>query len=324
MASGNPKLRKALAPMLESIDTVLSERGMELQSRPFEAASTLVRHSLIEVKGDDDKDDFAGKPWFAAIYAEIYGWYKNKYGALMKVQPDKILGLVAHNGMPHIIHLPITISQLQDDGLLKLTFPTEVCSSEDPMSWVKPRIRKNSIAGSRVKLHSRVQKTCSMLRQIGINTGSAGGKESKVPLMARSILEHLGLAATTVDSRHKERNSLAIWELHMACEKALKSLLSQREIQFPKMHNLAKLNKLLNDPVLEQRARRMIDRLPNDNAAIDHRYLDAPQVTINVFYVYYFISLQLCVLYTSHLRQAIKIGGASIFLRRPPWLSQLQ
>lgn len=324
MASINPKLRKALVPFLESIDSALSERGTKLHSRPFEAASMLVRHVVVEVQGDDDKDDFAEKPWFAAIYAEVHGWYKRRYGALMKEEPDKILGLIVHNGIPHVVYIPITISKLQEDGLLKVTFPTSVYSNENPMTWVKPRIRKTSLRGTSVKLHGRLDKTCSTLRHIGINIGSAGGDKSKVPLMARSILDHFGTAATTANTGHNERNSLAVWELHMACEKSLKSLLAQRGIEFPKIHSLRKLNSLLQEPTLERKAERMIRRLPDDRLVIEHRYLQASQLTINVFYGYYYVALQLASLYTSHLHQAIKIGGASIFLKKPPWFSQLQ
>lgn len=309
--------------MLESIDAIQSDNGKPLHLRPFEAADLIARHSIVKVGGDDDKDNFIEKPWFAAIYAEIHKWYVSRYGSLMRVQRDNTTGLIVHRGLPHTIDVPKTISVLQENGLVKLTFPSKLYPAEDPMAWVRPRISKRSIEPGRGKLSKRIANTCNNLRQIGINAGSAGGKNTGVPLMAASIVAHLSKAAAAASSHHKESNSLALWDLHLACEKSVKSLLTQRKIQFPRTHDLAKLNHLLPDLSLRQKAHRVIRRLPNENNVIRHRYLQEAAVSPNKFYVFYSLALRLCVIYTSSLTQELQIADASFFLKQPPWFSQL-
>lgn len=323
MSNHNLGLRRLIAPMLESIDAIQSNDGKPIYIRPFEAAGLIVRYSIVQIEGDDDKDNYIKKPWFAAIYREIHKWYESKYGSLMEVQRDNVTGLIVHNGLPHVIDIPKTISVLQDSGLVKLTFPSKLHAGENPMTWVRPRIPKRSIGNSSGKLDRRIASTCNALRRIGINTLSAGGESSGVPLMAGSIVEHLSNAATIVSSHHKEGNSLAIWDIHLACEKSIKSLLTQRDISYPKTHDLLKLNLLLADPLLEHNALRIIRLLPDDKVVIGHRYLQETTISTNRFYTYYSLAMKLCVLYTSNLAQEIQIADASFFLKRPPWFSQL-
>jgi len=310
--------------MLESIDAIQSDNGKPLHLRPFEAADLIARHSIVRVEGDDDKDNFIEKPWFAAIYAEIHKWYVARYGSLMKVQRDNATGLIVHRGLPHTIDVPKTISALQEGGLVKLTFPSKLYPAEEPMAWVRPKISKRSIGPGAGKLSKRIANTCNDLRQIGLNAGSAGGKSTGVPLMAASIVAHLSKAAAAASSHHKESNSLALWDLHLACEKSVKSLLTQRKIQFPKTHDLEKLNSLLPDLEVRQKARRVICRLPNEDKVIRHRYLQEAAISPNKLYVFYSLALRLCVIYTSSLTQEFQIADASFFLKQPPWFSQLQ
>lgn len=324
MASRNLKFRKSIAPMLESIDAIQSDKGKPLHLRPFEAADLIARHSIVKVEGDDDKDNFIEKPWFAAIYAEIHKWYVARYGALMKVQSDNATGLVVHRGLPHTIDIPRTISAPQESGLVKLTFPSKLYPAEDPMTWVRPKISKRSIAPFAGKLGSRIASTCNDLRQIGLNAGTAGGKSTGVPLMAASIVPHLSKAAAAASSHHKENNSLALWDLHLACEKSIKSLLTQRKVQFPKTHDLEKLNGLLSDLDLRKKAHRVIRHLPTEKEVIRHRYLQEAAISPNKLYVFYSLALRLCVIYTSSLTQKFKIADASFFLKQPPWFSQLE
>ncbi|MCF6752154.1 MAG: HEPN domain-containing protein [Pigmentiphaga sp.] len=324
MASRNLKLRKSIAPMLESIDAIQAEKGTSLHLRPFEAADLIVRHSIVKVEGDADKDNFIEKPWFAAIYAEIHKWYVARYGSLMKVQRDNATGLVVHRGVPHTIDVPKTISALQESGLVKLTFPSKLYPTEDPMKWVRPKISKRSIGPLAGKLRNRIACTCNGLRQIGLNTGTAGGKNTGVPLMATSIVAHLSKAAEAASSHYKESNSLALWDLHLACEKSIKSLLAQRNVQFPKTHDLAKLNDLVPDLDVRKKAHRIIRHLPNEKKVIQHRYLQEAAVPPNKLYVFYSLALRLCVIYTSGLTQKLQIADASFFLKEPPWFSQME
>lgn len=324
MASRNLGLRKSIAPMLESIDSIFSEKGKPLHIRPFEAASLIARHSIVSVEGDDDKDNFVAKPWFAALYAEIHNWYKHKYGSLFQVKGARATGLVVYRGIPHVVEIPLTISTLQEDGLVKLTFPTRVYETEDPNQWIRPTLTKRAISAGGVKLARRINVTCSAIRQLQINIGTAGGKDTGVPRMAASIVDHLSKAATAASADHQESNSLALWDIHLACEKAVKSLLSQRNISYPKTHDLAKLTSLLSDISLEGAAHRIIHRLPSDSLVMRHRYLQEPPISPNRLYVLYSLALNLCLIFTSRIDQRFRIGDASFFLKRPPWFSQLE
>ena len=324
MASRNLGFRRSIAPMLESIDAIQSEKGKPLHLRPFEAAGLIARHSIVEVEGDSDKDNFIEKPWFAGIYAEIHKWYVSKYGPLMKTKRDNATGLVVHRGLPHTVDIPKTITALQEGGLVKLTFPSMLYPTEDPMAWIRPKIPKRSIGSGSSKLSKRIAFTCNALRRIDIDTGSAGGKNTGVPLMAGSIVENLSKAAATASSHHQESNSLALWDIHLACEKSIKSLLAQRKIKFPRTHDLAKLNELLPDLPLQQKASRIIRRLPNEKSVIQHRYLQESVISPNKLYLIYSLALRLCVTYTSNLTQKFQIADASFFLKQPPWFSQLE
>lgn len=297
---------------------------MELYLRPLEAADFIVRHSIIEIEGDDDKDNFIGKPWFAAIYAEIHKWYATRYGSLMKVQRDDVTGLIVHRGLPHTINVPKTISTFQENGLIKLTFPSKLYPAENPMTWIQPKIPKRSIGPGAAKLSKRIASTCNDLRQIALNVGSASGDNTGVPPMAASIVEHLSKAAKAASSHRKENNSLALWDIHLACEKSVKTLLTQRKIQFPKTHDLEKLNDPLPDLALRQKAHRVIRRLPKEDKVIRHRYLQDTAISPNKLYVFYSLALRLCVIYTSSLARKFQIADASFFMKQPPWFSQMK
>lgn len=313
--------RRAIAPQLETIDAVLAQSGLPIVHRPLRAASLFTEHALISVDGDDNKDDYFTKPWFAAIYAEVHKWYQRKYGALLKADPDTLKGLIVHNGIYHVLEVPKTIVEHQEGGLIRLTFPSRVYESEDPIRWVHPKIPKRLVSAGGTKLLRRVSSTCTALRTISLNTAGAGGERTGVPLMARSIIEHLGKAATTANSLSS--TSLAIWDLHQACEKAIKSLLIQRGHQPPRTHNLAKLTSLLSQPSVEAAAARIIRRLPDEKLVISHRYQEEPAIQPNDFCVLYALALRLCAIYTSELR-GVRFKDASLILQDPPWFSQLK
>lgn len=310
--------------MLSSIDEILSEKGKPLHLRPLDAATLLARHSIVRIEGDDDKDNYLDKPWFAALYAEVYAWYKSKYGSLMNVKQDAIVVLAVHRGIARTIQIPRTIAETQNDGVVKITFPSAVYESEDISNWIRPKIPKRAMGSRNLKLLQRMKITCGALRKISLNAGSAGGKNTGVPLMAASITDHLSNAAGAVSSEREEKNSLALWDLHLACEKSIKSLLTQQNIPFPKIHDLARLNALLCDNKLKIEASRIIRRLPDDKTVIGHRYLQETRLTPNQLYIFYTLAVRLCLLYTSDITHKFKIADASFFLRRAPWLSQIE
>jgi HEPN domain-containing protein len=142
--------------------------------------------------------------------------------------------------------------------------------------------------------------------------------------MATSIVDHLRKAATAASADRQESNSLALWDIHLACEKSIKSLLSQRHISYPKTHSLTKLTSLLSDSPLENAARRLTHRLPSDSVVMRHRYLQESKISPNKLYVLYSLGLKFCLMLTSQIERRIKIGDASFFLRKPPWFSQLE
>ena len=59
-------------------------------------------------------------------------------------------------------------------------------------------------------------------------------EETRLQAMSSSVLRHLEKAAVDAAAEDHSACSLAIWELHMACEKTMKTYLAQKGITFRK------------------------------------------------------------------------------------------
>jgi len=321
MTSSNDNLRRFLRPTLEVIDEELASRGMPVFRRPLEAACFVVRHVLVSVEGESDKDNFLEKPWFAVIYAETHKWYRRRYGPLLRATDETVSGLLVIRGSPHILNIPLTVSERQENGVLKLTFPIKVSKDEKLSGWLTPRISKRGLGVLSARLGARMERLASGLRAIAVNTRFHGVKNAVTKQMASAVLEHLNRAAQSASSENNGGNSIALWDLHLACEKVVKAYLSQEGISFPRSHDLLALNNLVKDPALLRRAGSIVRRFPNHQEVMRHRYLEAAAIRVTKFQIFYWIAIRVCLVYSSYLKGQLMFNGASFFLKRPPWMS---
>lgn len=108
------ELREYIRDLMPIIDSDLSLREIPLSQRPFEAGIITVRKFVVEVSGDDNKDDFAAKPWFAVIYHHINQWYRDRYGSLLDHNPSGFArGVVSIRDIPIEIKVPLTRSRVE-------------------------------------------------------------------------------------------------------------------------------------------------------------------------------------------------------------------
>lgn len=282
-----------------------------------------VEHCLVAIdeKNIDKTSDYYNELWFAGIYREIHNWYKNKYGSL-KPKDDKFNGLIVALGIPRSINIPRTITSRCEDGKLKITFPSRVYDKERPLGWVRPTIKTKTLSRGQVsRLRKRVTEIAGKVRKINLNCGA--GEQSTLA-MSRSIIFHLSQAAQLANSQSRQAYSLAMWEMHLACEKCIKCYLAQEEIPYPNIHCILRLVRLADNVSYKNEASRLSKRLPSGKEAINHRYQEIQAPTLQKLYATYKNTLKICLVTTNQFKAKINYSDASVFLKKPPWMSQLE
>jgi hypothetical protein len=131
---------KPVPDWLPLIDGLMTKMNVPLGQRPFQAAVFLVRECVVAIEGDT-KDDFWRRPWFAAMYRVIDGWYEERYGDALDARSGKIeCGLAVIYELPFKLLIPVTLIEPDQPGeSFWLVYPSEVLPNEDILGWlVKP------------------------------------------------------------------------------------------------------------------------------------------------------------------------------------------
>ena len=313
-------LQAYLNDFLPSIDQAFSTAGMPVSKRPMEAARFLVDHLVLEVSGDT-KENYLLKPWFGSIFRPVQDWYKNRYGKA-QVHPESVLaGAVKHHGALYLLRIPLTVTKPQGDGTCSVTFAKDVLPGEEPAAWI---VNGPSLEQMRPKQLAALQKeatsTATRVRYIANDLRTADLVDDSARKMVNSVLRHLDKAASDMCAQGPEAASLAVWDLHMACEKVMKAYLTQEGISYPMIHDLRDLNLLSPLKHDWSLVKATLARFPSERRVMQLRYQEVDAPTLSDLWRFYDVALQICATYASRMNRKYVLDNFTVHLRRPPWL----
>ncbi len=320
MAHSEPTFESLLRETLPWIDERFAKEGKPVQERPFAAAQIVVEFFIVEIKGDT-KDNYLTKPWFAGIFDPILNWYERRYGqALLRSKQAKTIGLVHYFGSPLTFQLALVVSEPGEIGTTWVRFPKEVLENEDPLTWLDtpppieamPAKRGNSLRAS-------VATVANLLRGINNDLNTADLGKSAARSLVATILKHFEKAARDGASTDLSTVALGIWDLQMACEKAMKAFLFQSEIDYPDTHDLRALQKLAEVKGSLGSAKQFVAAMPSERRVVAWRYSELSPPTPADFFRFYLAALNLAGSYAAAMSRKHIFNNFAVQLRKPPW-----
>lgn len=309
-----------LTDLLPQLDKALANAGKSVSERPMEAARFIVDEVIVDIKGDT-KDNYMEKPWFALIFLSVQNWFKKRYG-IAQVHPKRDAhGVVKHFGALYLLRIPLTLSKPQGDGTCWLTFAKDVLSEEDATGWI---LNGPSLDGLHPKqvvtLRREATKTATQIRGIANDLMTADVADDADRAMAASVLRHLDKAASDICAPSHESSSLAVWDLHMACEKVMKAYLTQERVAYPMTHDLRKLNRLAPAKHDWSAVKLTLGNFPSEARVMQWRYQEIVAPSVEELWRFYGVALQVCSTYASRMSRKWTFNNFSVHLKKPPWL----
>ncbi|WP_291915807.1 hypothetical protein [Limnohabitans sp.] len=305
---------------LPMLDEHFIRQSSPVHSRPFEAARFIVDHMIVEITGDS-KDDYLSKPWFSGIYLPVIRWYEQRYGAeIAHPKNPMVHGLVSHFGALYALRVELVLSEVDCEGHRWIKFPKEVQLDENPYNWLFAPPRLEDLKPSRrTSLLETSRGVANRLRSINNGLRSATYPNEVNRRMASTILRHLEKAALDATSRNDESSTFVPWELQMACEKAIKTYLSQRKITYPATHDLRTLNKLAEPSHSWQGASKLLAAFPLEPRVMRWRYAEITPPTQAELWRMYGAAVELIEGYADRLTKTFTFNSFAVKLKTAPW-----
>jgi len=316
------KLGEFLALQLPDFDHMLAALQVKLQQRPLKAASMVVEHCIVQVKGDT-KEHYFDKPWFGIIYRATERWYEERYGRALRSSQSKVVhGVVSVFNTPFELAVPLTVrEEVQPDGAFWVGFPNSVLPGERVLDWIgnPPNLEKLTLS-EREAVSVDVVRIAQHLRATCVNLMTADYPDCRSQKLSQSIVLHLEKGAKDIVRDPRGLVSIAIWEFHLAAEKAIKVYLLQKGINPPRTHNLDDLNCLSGAGTESVASKRLVSKLPAGAMAIRYRYGEAESPDFAGTIEIYLAALELIDHYTRGLTRRFTFNNARFLLKAPPWM----
>jgi hypothetical protein len=326
-------MNNKIMEIVQLIDASLAQNGMPIKQRPSEATIQFVTNfcEAIRIGGQPPQapgalTEFAKEPWFRAIYADVEGWYKSRYGSQMEGRSDTNFRAVMQFARTFFeMNVPqCVISPGVPGKTIWLSFPAEVLSDEDVFNWI--RDLPNVDTYSQVALTEACEdaaKVANAIRSISSRLiGTKSVDEISERLLAGIQIHLQGAADRILSQGDRGGYSRAQWELQMALESAFKGLMQQRTGQFTKTHNLF----LLFDQTAQFRpamSRTILQALPNWEQAVDLRYGLGDEPTAHGIFGWYKTTLEII----SNIAKGLdgsNLSSVRLEIGKAPWLQDHQ
>lgn len=313
-----------LGRCLVLIDDELNARDTPLRSRPLKAATLFVKDFISEIKGDT-KERYYEKPWFAAIFAGVLEWYRQKYGRAMEKRDEGFPTVILIHGVPFSVSVPLTHSEADVPGkTVWLSFETRLGRDESPRSWIdSPPSLEALPARASNRLDRELAVLTTSIRTINLDLMTASVSAPAFDEMRSIALLSLANAGRHIREATKHSLPLAIWDLNYALENAMKCLILQGGSDFSHVHDLDLLLRETAKVGKRPFSKCSLRFLPKVKKVIAHRYGTALPGGLRAAYAAYFTALQRLVRITQKLNREGDFSGARILLKRPPWFDEL-
>lgn len=316
----NPVLADKLSPWIELLDKGLADKPVH--SRPMEVAIRLVAEEIIEVSGPGTKDDFFLQDWFGLLVAICTRWYSRRYGEdLLLPRESTVAAGVLIFGTLFEVTVPTNPTRPgKRKGTVDLYFTSRLLVDEHPRQWiVTPPSFTQLTPEQSSDLEEQLKTVCERTRSI-INGLAGSALDREVQALAHSIPTHLGNAISSFARADTPSKQLAVWELHLSVEKALKTYIRQREFtSVPQIHDLRKLLELAKQSGLRSIADALIADLPATKDVLSYRYGELPAPYVEVFFEWYVSSLEIIDACMNELPRGFFAEHATITIQALPW-----
>lgn len=140
-------------------------------------------------------------------------------------------------------------------------------------------------------------------------------KEQKYAELATSIPGHINTASNLLSENNGSAINNALWNLHIASEKAIKAILYQQNGSFKQIHDLSKLLKASKLKDLAS-VEKIVQKLPSGKVVIDKRYEPSDFNNSFEFKETYLSYLSLINLLSDHFKNKFLAKNATIYMKR--------
>jgi hypothetical protein len=321
-------LDEYLQQALPLVDGKLEADDVPVAQRPLHAAIEFVVHFVTAVKLGDriqyesgEHEGMTQQPWFAMIYAEVREWYLTTYGVdAMRTHEKVLVGAVRIAGSVFLLHVPTTWSTPGEEaGTHWIAFPDDVRSDEDPLIWIR---QGPNLAGLDLKARRAAEKdvrtVVASLRTIHSCLLGLGSRDTKMTGLVNGVLPRLEQAASLLSSPGPDRIQHSYWEMHLACELALKALSHQQTGTFKETHDLfALFDGLVDAPGL---SRDWLKRLPRKDEVMELRYGQGTRTDRPAAVAAYLWALKVAAATVGAFQTRMNLRRARFLIRSaPPW-----
>lgn len=317
------ELKERLYQLLPFIDERLRADDTKLSQRAFHAAFIIVKEFVVEISGDDNKDDFAEKPWFAIIFHHVRNWYRETYGdALVRDHNNKALGVLLIRELPVEFVIPLTTSRVEvPNETAWLGFPINIGDDENPLDWLKGAPTLGKLGKSEVtRLRSDATLVATAIRSIQMNFMGIKPSDPIVLGLLGGVRSEFETAANKILRPDTSDRASALWTIHIAVERTLKALAQHKRGSFREIHNLFELFDDIATYGVSAK-RNQLKKIPRDRDVINHRYGLRGTPPIVEVYQAYKAALSVVSQLSHVFQREMHIGGLNILLRKAPWIT---
>lgn len=323
------ELAEYIRKIMPHIDAGLERSEMSLTERVLTAATIFVDEMILEIRNGDTIEektkttDYVVRPWFAIIYHHVENWYREHYGeALHANESGRAHGYVLVRSLPVSLIVPLTRSRVETPGESAwLSFPKEVESDEDPLQWLGKSPNVATLGNcDRSALIKDASEIATALRSIRVNSMGVEPSDDTMYGLLNGIAGEFESAAQKAVRNEAAGRPAALWNIHLAIERALKAFSQHKTRQFRETHNLF----VLFDDVAAHGItadRNALKKLRRESDVIDNRYGLGDEPSIQEVFAAYRIGLKFVSGVVQSFKRKISIGGASFLLGKPPWTS---
>jgi hypothetical protein len=322
-------LVELIARLMPDIDAWLGQSDVRLPERLLSAATLFVDEIIIEVRYGDtvedkgDSSDYVARPWFAVIYHHIENWYREHYGeALHANESGRAHGFVLVRNLPVELIVPLTRSRVETPGETAwLSFPKEVESDEDPLAWLgkSPNIAALHKEDKKALVED-AREIATALRSIRVNSAGIEPSDDVMYGLLNGVPAEFESAARTAVRSDAAGLPGALWNIHLAVERALKAFNQHKTGTFREIHDLF----YLFDDVAGYGIaadRNLLKKLRRDSDVIANRYGLGVAPTLREVFAAYKAGLIFVSSVVQSFERKVNMGGASFLLGKPPWTS---
>lgn len=304
------KLRRAMEPFLVKIDAVYASVQMPLRHRALQAALDFAKGFVLRVEGGT-KDKPIGQPWFDAIHFEALSWYQERYVEAMSENPDgESHAVVFFAGAVFSLTFPLLVDGPGSAPLTRrIYFPRVLRDDEDPFAFLDARLELATFAKrARNQLKADISRVVGQTRSLNMALRFADVPEAGRQL-ANRVMWTLTQAVASISRGQSDRYALAVWELNLVAELALKVFLMQGGHEIPRIHGVRKIHSRAVQAGLEPIDPRVLAAFPSERKAIRCRYGEVSPPPLATLLALYGAALAVSLHAASPLRHSFSVGA---------------